>query len=171
MVMIYHTFMTKIATLPDLSGQDFLSLYRCEPNARGKIRLLALHHLQQGQQIEKVSKILCVTRKTIYSWLSWYQDSGTSRLLAKPKGRGCKKRIQLPKAEVQSGIEKLQEDRAGGRIIGSDIIEWIYRTYGVRYSNGHIYNLLRSLGLSWITIRSKHPKQNIEVQEMFKKNL
>ena len=163
--------MTKIATLPALSGQDFLSLYRCEPNARGKIRLLALHHLQQGKQLQEVSKILCVTRKTIYSWLSWYQDTGTSRLLAKPKGRGRKKRIQLPKAEVQAGIGNLQEDRAGGRIIGSDIVEWIYQTYGVRYSNGHIYNLLHSLGLSWITIRSKHPKQNIEVQEMFKKNL
>ena len=49
--------MTKIATLPDLCGQDFLNLYRCESNARGKIRLLALHHLQQGEQIQEVSKI------------------------------------------------------------------------------------------------------------------
>ena len=171
MVIMYNMLMTKIATLPDLSGHDFLNLYRCEPNARGKMRLLALYHLQQGKQILEVSKILCVTRKTIYSWLSWYQNAGTSRLLSKPKGRGRKAMVQLPKAEVQSGIEKLQEDRAGGRIIGNDIIEWIYQTYGVRYSNGHIYNLLHSLGLSWITVRSKHPKQNIEVQELFKKNL
>ncbi len=171
MVMMYNVLMTKIATLPDLSGHDFLNLYRCEPNACGKMRLLALYHLQQGKQILEVSKILCVTRKTIYSWLSWYQNAGTSRLLSKPKGRGRKAMVQLPKAEVQSGIEKLQEDRAGGRIIGNDIIEWIYQTYGVRYSNGHIYNLLHSLGLSWISVRSKHPKQNIEAQELFKKNL
>lgn len=169
--MLYYVNMTKIATLPDLSGQDFLSLYRRESNARGKMRLLALHHLQQGHQIQEVSKILCVTRKTIYSWLSWYQDSGTPRLLSKVKGRGCKKLVELPKEEVQVGITKLQEDRKGGRITGKDIINWIYRIYGVKYSNGHIYNLLHSLGLSWITVRSKHPKQNTEIQEEFKKNL
>ena len=168
---MYDVYMTKIATLPDLSGQDFLSLYRCEPNGRGKIRLLALYHLQQGKQLNEVSKILCVTRKTLYSWLSWYQDSGISRLLSKPKNRGRKKKVHLVKAEIQSGIEQLQEDRSGGRIIGDDIVEWIYQTYGTRYSNGHIYNLLHSLGISWITIRSKHPKQNLEAQEMFKKNL
>ena len=169
--MPYYGSMTKIATLPDLSGLDFLGLYRCELNARGKIRLLALHHLQQGKTIQEVSIILCVTRKTIYSWLSWYQGSGINRLLSKPEGRGRKRKTQLPKSEIQSGIEKLQENRTGGRIIGNDIIDWIYQTYGVRYSNGHIYNLLHSLGLSWITARSKHPKQDIEVQEQFKKNL
>lgn len=163
--------MIKVATLLDLSGQDFLSLYRCELNARGKIRLLSLYHLQQGKTIQEVSEILCVTRKTIYSWLSWYQGSGINRLLSKPEGRGRKRKAQLPKSEIQSGIEKLQENRTGGRIIGNDIIDWIYQTYGVRYSSGHIYNLLHSLGLSWITARSKHPKQDIEVQEQFKKNL
>ena len=159
--------MIKIALLPDLSGQDFISLYRCEPNARGKIRLLALHHLQQGKQIQEVSKILCVTRKTIYRWISWYQNSGIDRLLSKVKGRGCKKLVQLPKEDVQAGIIKLQEDREGGRIIGDDIIEWIYQTYGIRYSKGHIYNLLHSLGLSWVTVRSKHPKQNTAAPRIF----
>jgi transposase len=163
--------MTKAAVLPDLSGQDFLSLYKREANARGKIRLLALHHLQQGKQIQEVGQILCITRKTIYSWLLWYQNSGIDRLLSKTQGRGCKKLVQLPKEEIQAGIEKLQEDRGGGRIIGEDIIEWIYQTYGVRYSKGHIYNLLHSLGLSWVTVRSRHPKQNIKIQEEFKKNL
>jgi transposase len=163
--------MTKTTTLPVLAGQDFIGLYRTESNARGKVRLLALHHLQQGKQIKEVSQILCVTRKTIYSWLSWYQDSGSDRLLAKPEGRGSKKKVHLTQAEIQSGIERLQEERSGGRIIGSDIIEWIYKTYGIRYSKGHIYNLLHSLGLTWITVRSKHPKQNIEAQELFKKNL
>lgn len=163
--------MTRIAKLPDLSGQDFLKSYRNEQNARGKLRLLALHHLQQGEQIQEVGKILCVTRKTIYGWLSWYEEGGTGRLLSKVKGRGCKKRVNLPKDEVQSGIMKLQEDRNGGRITGNDIIEWIYRTYGTKYSCGHIYNLLDSLGISWVSVRSKHPKQDIEAQEAFKKNL
>ena len=150
---------------------SFLSLYRCEQNPRGKIRLLALHHLQQGLQIQEVSNILCVTRKTIYSWLSWYQHSGIDRLSSKVKGRGSKKLVELPMEEIQAGIAKLQEQREGGRIIGDDIIEWINQTYNVRYSKGHIYNLLHKLGLSWISVRSKHPKQNIIAQEEFKKNL
>ncbi|MCB5362021.1 hypothetical protein CSB62_23840 [Vibrio splendidus] len=32
-----------------------------------------------------------------------------------------------------------------------------------------LYQLLHDIGLSWITTRSKHPKQSLEAQETFKK--
>lgn len=163
--------MSRKVKLSWLFGVDFLSLYRCESNARGKVRLLALHHVQQGKEIKEVSKMLCVTCKTVSIWLSWYKDGGIKRILSKPIGRGCKKKIELAKEELQSGITTLQEERAGGRIIGDDIIEWIKENYQTEYSKGHVYNLLKSMGISWISVRSKHPKHNLEAQESFKKNL
>ena len=33
----------------------------------------------------------------------------------------------------------------------------------------HVYKILKQLGFSWITSRSKHPKQSIQDQESFKK--
>ena len=39
----------------------------------------------------------------------------------------------------------------------------------VTYQKTNIYQLMHKLNLSWITTRSKHPKQSIEAQETFKK--
>lgn len=171
MILCNNVKMTRKALLPDLSGQEFLKLHRREKNARGKIRLLALHHLQQGSSISNVCRILCVTSRTIYSWLSWYKSGGLPRLLSKPMGRGSKKKARISANELQAGISKLQDSRNGGRVIADDIIDWIDSVYGVRYSKGHIYNLLKNAGISWVSVRSKHPKHNAEEQNEFKKNL
>jgi transposase len=46
--------------------------------------------------------------------------------------------------------------------------EWIANLYStnvyVKYHQNSIYNLLKSLGISWPTSRSKHPKQFKDVQ-------
>ncbi|MBB1368777.1 winged helix-turn-helix domain-containing protein [Pseudoalteromonas sp. SR44-5] len=53
--------------------------------------------------------------------------------------------------------------------MGEDIAQYIYEQFNVRYHTDHIYKLLKKLGFSWITSRSKHPKQSEESQEAFKK--
>ena len=47
--------------------------------------------------------------------------------------------------------------------------EYIESIFGVTYQKTIIYHLLNKLNLSWITTRSKHPKQSEEVQASFKK--
>ncbi len=162
--------MPKSAKLPDLSGYEFKKLYRTCTNPRGKVRLLALHHLSQGKTISYVMESLCVTRQTVMSWLSWYERVGINKIISKVKGRGRKKKLAIPKEELQSGILELQEQRGGGRIVGKDIISWIKENYEVEYAPGTIYGYLKQEGLSWISCRSKHPKQNPVAQEEFKKN-
>ncbi|TEW53788.1 winged helix-turn-helix domain-containing protein [Psychromonas sp. RZ22] len=55
------------------------------------------------------------------------------------------------------------------RLIGSDIQSFILEHFGYQYHLSSVYKLLHRLGFSWITSRSKHPKQSIEAQEDFKK--
>ena len=57
----------------------------------------------------------------------------------------------------------------GGRLQGKDVQAYISSEFGVQYQKSNVYNLLHELNLSWITTRSKHPKQSIEAQETFKK--
>ncbi|MBB1507702.1 winged helix-turn-helix domain-containing protein [Pseudoalteromonas sp. SG41-1] len=47
--------------------------------------------------------------------------------------------------------------------------QYIYDQFNIRYHTDHIYKLLKKRGFSWITSRSKHPKQSKESQEAFKK--
>ncbi|RPA59243.1 winged helix-turn-helix domain-containing protein [Shewanella frigidimarina] len=41
--------------------------------------------------------------------------------------------------------------------------------YNIHYYLNHVYKILKSIGLSWITSRSKHPRQSLETQAEFKK--
>ena len=56
----------------------------------------------------------------------------------------------------------------GGRLQAKDVEQFIRTEFGVEYESRNIYKLLHQLGFSWITRRSKHPKQNKEAQHLFK---
>jgi hypothetical protein len=55
--------------IEDIQGLDFLASYKAERNAKIKVKLLALHHLQNGKTIQDVSEITLYTRKSIRHWL------------------------------------------------------------------------------------------------------
>ncbi len=155
--------------MDNLGSEDFYKLYRRERDARGKVRFLALHHLQQGKSKNEVCDIVCVSRPTLNGWISWYQNKGVERLREKVKGRGVKAKTSISSEELQKMILNLQAKRGGGRVIGEDIREWILATYKVKYHLNYIYYILNKLGLSWVSARSIHPNANQEVQESFKK--
>lgn len=155
----------------ELGDEDFLKLYQTERDARGKVRFLALHHLQQGKSKSDVCAMICISRHTLDSWLLWYEQEGLDRLRKKVQGRGVKAKISVSNEELRLAILKLQEDRKGGRIIGHDIQKMILENYHAEYHEDYIYTLLKRIGLSWISSRSRHPKSDFEEQESFKKTL
>ena len=57
----------------------------------------------------------------------------------------------------------------GGRLKATDIVKYINNEFNVNYSIQNVYRLLHQLNFSWITSRSRHPKQSEKVQEDFKK--
>ncbi|WP_412105050.1 helix-turn-helix domain-containing protein [Vibrio natriegens] len=52
---------------------------------------------------------------------------------------------------------------------GADIHAYIVKEFGQHYHPDSIYYLLDHMGFSWITSRSKHPKQPQQTQDDFKK--
>ncbi|PMN53888.1 transposase [Vibrio lentus] len=60
-------------------------------------------------------------------------------------------------------------NKSGGRLQARDIGLYIESNFGTSYKKSALYQLLHDIGLSWITTRSKHPKQSLEAQEAFKK--
>ena len=43
--------------------------------------------------------------------------------------------------------------------------------WGVTYSLNGIYYLMKDIGMSWVSTRSRHPKQDEQAQTDFKKTL
>ena len=101
-------------------------------------------------------------------WVSSYLENGLSGLDNKPiQGRPSK--LEPPQLEqLAEFIKRRNEKCQGGRLTGEDVVHYVYTEFGVQYHLHHVYKILKQLGFSWITSRSKHPKQSIQDQESFK---
>ena len=69
---------------------------------------------------------------------------------------------------LRDGLSKLDSVRPSGRLQGTDIQKYIEATFVVIYELSNIYRLLIELGFSWITSRSRHPKQGEQAQSFLK---
>jgi transposase len=150
---------------------DFHRYYQITPCARGRMRCLAMLHLQRGKTIEEVSEIVQQSRVSISHWLRWLREEGEiERLVGYVKGRGGKSKISsIDEETIRLTIEKLSKEKKGGRITGKDIQKMIKEKWDIEYALSSIYVLLKRLKLVWITSRSKHPQMDEKIQEDFKK--
>lgn len=149
---------------------DFSTLAKNEQNARLKLRFLALAHFKDGKSRHQIAKYIKVSRTSVNKWISDFLIHGLEGLNEPTRiGRPHKLTTrQLEKLSVFINEQSIKKD--GGRLQGSDIHEYIKTHFNVDYKQSNIYRILHQQGFSWITSRSKHPKQNEEAQEAFKKN-
>lgn len=63
--------MARKAQLPSsIYAHDFVALLKEEKNAKVKIRLLALSHLQAGKNFSEVAQLLYITRQALHHWVN-----------------------------------------------------------------------------------------------------
>ena len=74
-------------------------------------------------------------------------------------------------SQLEDFMRELESQRSGSRIKGKEIQAEILNQFGVEYHLSSLYYLLHRQGLSWITVRSKHPNGDPIVQEALKKTL
>jgi transposase len=134
-----------------------------------RIRLLAISHFIDGKNRTEIASFLKVSRTSVNKWVTQYLNEGLEGLTEKPHtGRPAllshAQRVQIKNYVTDNAVKP-----QGGRLQGKDIQRYIHTEFGVFYQKTNIYHLLHELNLSWITTRSKHPKQSIEAQEAFKK--
>lgn len=155
----------------DFMKIDFYRYYQTTFCARGRMRCLAMLHLQKGKTIKEVAEIVQQSRVSISHWLRWLREGyGIEKLVGYIKGRGRKSKVSLVDEEkLKSEVEKMRELRSGGRVTGKDIQTMIKEKWNIEYALSSIYALLKRLNLVWITSRSKHPQMDEKTQEDFKK--
>lgn len=148
-------------------SDDFGLLYKERGQRKHGVRLLALWKIQSGLSETEVCKLVGKTHNTLRSWRRLYEEAGVEGLLQIRTGRGRKARIC--KETFEQDLKELQAQRPGGRIVCADIVEYIARKRHISYSQKGMYHVLHRFGFSWITSRSKHPKQDGDAIEAFKK--
>jgi len=158
-------------SLKSVDGHDFKTLAKRAHNAREKIRYLAFAHMQEGKSNIEIARMLKVNRIAISDWIKRFNNNGIEGLKER-KGRGAKLKLDTSQREAfRKSVLELQEQRAGGRIKGSDVKKLMEEKFGIKHTMKSVYNELHRVNLVWISGRSKHPKADVEAQEDFKKTL
>jgi len=153
----------------DLGNYDFVSLSKKTKVAHMRIRYLGLAHVAEGKSYVKTSALLKIQRATVSEWVKRFKIEGLKGLENKPRSGHPYKLNQKYHDALKEGIAKLTSEREGGRIKGTDIQSYIKERWDVSYSLNGIYRLMKDIRMSWISARSKHPKQNPQAQDTFKK--
>lgn len=151
-----------------LTPTELTTLAKSEKDARKKIRLIAVAHFSEGHNRTQIAHRLKASRRMVNQWVANYLKEGIKGLESKkPTGRHS---YLSPEQQQQlcRYIEQQSQSSNGGRLTGDNIKQYIQGHFGIFYHPNAIYKLLSSLGFSWITSRSRHPKQSREVQESFK---
>lgn len=154
-----------------LEDYNFVQLSKSAKNRREHERLLILAHLKQGKSAQEAAESLFVGVPTVKRCEKNYINQGLAGLKDKPRS-GRPRRLESQHHEaLKSLIEASHQNASGGRLTGQDIADMIEQKWQVRYTVNGVYELLKSLGMSWISSRSIHPKQESQRQETFKKTL
>lgn len=152
-------------------SSDLSKLISSTSNARLRLRLLAVSHFIDGKNRTEIASFLKVSRLSVNKWIKAYLELGLEGLVEKQRSGGPSRLTQEQKERLKKYITSNAIKPEGGRLQGSDITQFIADEFDVFYKPSGVYRLLHELNLSWITTRSKHPKQLEEEQEAFKKIL
>lgn len=151
-----------------LSKWDFFELAKKTRHPKVHIRLLALGHLKTGKRRKEIAEMFQITTETIKQWVRKFVEIGLEALQEVP-GRGRKRKLSQDKEEdFKQSLEKLQDERPGGRVRGEDVRVLLKEKFSADYALPSVYHVLERCGFSWISARSKHPKADAVAQEDFK---
>ncbi len=148
---------------------NFVAMARKEKNPKNRLRLLAMGHIKEGKTLLQISEALKVHWKTIQSWLYKFRSFGINGLYVKTTR--CKPNKLSKQAEdwVADFITMLSTGDTGGYITGKQLQVIVQNEFSIKCCLRTIYNVLHRLNFSWISSRSKHPKSDAEIQEVYKK--
>lgn len=155
-----------------LTAMSLIELKRrakLEKRSRTRIRYLAVCLFVEGKSRADIARFLKVARGSVNKWVSNYLNIGIDAL-ADAENYGRPPRLSPEQLSLlKEFVETSLLSDSGGRLQAKDVQEFLSVNFNVDYKPSNIYRLLHHLNFSWITSRSKHPKQSIEAQTAFKK--
>jgi transposase len=153
----------------NFDSYNFISLARTEKNPKNRIRLIAMANIKEGKTLEQISELLKIHWKTIQSWLRSFRKHGINGLFVKATKDKPNKLSKEAEEWIRSFLTSLSNSDTGGYITGKQLQSIVMTKFSTKCCLRTIYNTLHRLNFSWISSRSKHPKSDLEVQELYKK--
>jgi transposase len=139
--------------------------YLAERDGVIRSRLHALWLLRAGQSLGEVTILLGVHYRSVQRWVAWYRCGGIALVCTRRSGG-----VGQPSfLSLETRAQVAREVATGRFRTGAEIREWIRQTYGIEYTVGGIYTLLKRLRGRQKVPRPIHPRTDLAQQEAWKK--
>ena len=134
-------------------------------------RLLAIAAVYDGMNRGEAARIGGMDRQTLLDLVHRFNAEGPDGLADRWTSGPQPRLDAAQKAElaaiVEAGRDRVKDGVVRWRRV--DLRDWIKRRFGVAYHERTVSNLLHELGFSRISARPRHPAQDRETIEAFKK--
>jgi transposase len=134
-------------------------------------RLLSLAAVLEGMSRGDAARIGGMDRQTLRDWVHRFNDRGPEGLKDDWSG-GLEPRLSAAQKSELAAIVEAGPDRETDGVVRwrrVDLQRVIKQRFGVDYCKRYVGTLLKTLGFSHISARRRHPGQNAEIIEAFKK--
>lgn len=160
-----------IAITGTWTASELRRLAAASRHANQSRRLLSLAAVLDGMNRTEAARIGGMDRQTLRDWVHRFNDYGPEGLkddLARPRPR----RLTAAQEAELATIVETGPDRAIHGVVRwrrVDLQALVAERFGGEYHERTIGKLLKTLGFSHVSARPRHPKQDGEVIQAFKK--
>ncbi len=155
----------------DYTAAELRQLAKGSKDANRSRRLLSLAAVLDGMSRADAAKVGGMDRQTLRDWVHRFNESGPDGLKDAWTSGPPPRLSGEQKAELARIVE------AGPDIAKDGVVRWrrvdlqriIQERFGVSYHQRYVGTLLQALGFSHISARPRHPAQDRETVEAFKK--
>jgi len=164
------------AALPlrtDYSASQLRHLAKCAKDSNQSRRLLSLAAVVDGMNRTDAACIGGMDRQTLRDWVHRFNQFGPEGLLDRHAGGVEPKLSAAQRAELTAIVEAGPDHEVNGvvRWRRVDLQAVIKERFGVDFHERYVGTILKQLGFSHVSARPRHPGQDVEIIEAFKKTL
>ncbi len=155
----------------DFSATDLRRLAKRSKNNNQSRRLLSLAAVLDGMNRTDAARIGGMDRQTLRDWVHRFNQVGPDGLRDHWAGGPDPRLSAEHKAELAAIVEAGPNREVDGvvRWRRVDLQRVIKNRFGVDYCERYVGTLLKKLGYAHISARPRHPGQDAEIVEAFKK--
>lgn len=155
----------------DFSAGELRRLAKRSKDNNQSRRLLSLAAVMDGMNRTDAARIGGMDRQTLRDWVHRFNEHGPEGLLDR-HGGGTEPRLSQAQMAELDAIVEAGPDRAKDGVVRwrrVDLKRVITERFKVDFHERYVGKLLKRLGFSHISARPRHPGQDVEIMEAFKK--
>ena len=162
---------TALTLRTDFSTSELRRLAKRSKDNSQSRRLLSLAAVMDGMNRTDAARIGGMDRQTLRDWVHRFNQLGPDGLLDRHAG-GVEPRLSAERKAELAALVEAGPDRASDGVVRwrrVDLQRVIKERFNIDFHERYVGTILKQLGFSHMSARPRHPGQNVEIIEAFKK--